>query len=156
MVTLSAPNLVVSGRLVRTDGSTRFRRSGNAISFGAFAVGQLVEVEGVVLRDGSVQASKVGLEDGADDNGGVEDNVEFTGRVDSVTPPSLVVAGRLVITDGSTRIERGGSAIALASIKTGDRVEIEEHRPLSREKRWKVVKLIERPAQELTGTTETP
>jgi small subunit ribosomal protein S17 len=40
--------------------------------------------------------------------------------------------------------------------KTGDRVEIEEHRPLSREKRWKVVKLIERPAQELTGTIETP
>jgi small subunit ribosomal protein S17 len=40
--------------------------------------------------------------------------------------------------------------------KTGDRVEIEEHRPLSREKRWKVVKLIERPAQELTGTMETP
>ena len=40
--------------------------------------------------------------------------------------------------------------------KTGDRVEIEEHRPLSREKRWKVVKLIERPAQELTGAVETP
>jgi small subunit ribosomal protein S17 len=33
--------------------------------------------------------------------------------------------------------------------KVGDRVEIEEHRPLSREKRWKVVRLIERPAQEL-------
>ena len=40
--------------------------------------------------------------------------------------------------------------------KTGDRVEIEEHRPLSREKRWKVVKLIERPAQELAGAVETP
>ena len=40
--------------------------------------------------------------------------------------------------------------------KTGDRVEIEEHRPLSREKRWKVVRLIERPAQELTGAVETP
>jgi small subunit ribosomal protein S17 len=40
--------------------------------------------------------------------------------------------------------------------KTGDRVEIEEHRPLSREKRWKVVKLIERPAQELTGAVEAP
>jgi small subunit ribosomal protein S17 len=39
--------------------------------------------------------------------------------------------------------------------KTGDRVEIEEHRPLSREKRWKVVKLIERPAQELTGAVES-
>jgi small subunit ribosomal protein S17 len=34
--------------------------------------------------------------------------------------------------------------------KAGDRVEIEEHRPLSREKRWKVVRLLERPAQELT------
>jgi small subunit ribosomal protein S17 len=34
--------------------------------------------------------------------------------------------------------------------KTGDRVEIEEHRPLSREKRWKVVRLIERPASELS------
>ena len=33
--------------------------------------------------------------------------------------------------------------------KAGDQVEIEEHRPLSREKRWKVVRLIERPAQEL-------
>jgi len=30
--------------------------------------------------------------------------------------------------------------------RTGDRVEIIEHRPLSREKRWKVTKLIERPA----------
>ena len=34
--------------------------------------------------------------------------------------------------------------------KAGDRVEIEEHRPLSREKRWKVVRLIERPASELS------
>ena len=34
--------------------------------------------------------------------------------------------------------------------KAGDQVEIEEHRPLSREKRWKVVRLLDRPAQELT------
>lgn len=30
--------------------------------------------------------------------------------------------------------------------KTGDRVEIMEHRPLSRSKRWMVMRLIERPA----------
>jgi len=30
--------------------------------------------------------------------------------------------------------------------KTGDRVEIVEHRPLSKEKRWKVARLIDRPA----------
>ncbi len=32
--------------------------------------------------------------------------------------------------------------------KAGDQVEIEEHRPLSREKRWQVVRLIDRPASE--------
>jgi small subunit ribosomal protein S17 len=31
--------------------------------------------------------------------------------------------------------------------KTGDRVVIIEHRPLSRDKRWKVIKLIERPQE---------
>jgi small subunit ribosomal protein S17 len=31
--------------------------------------------------------------------------------------------------------------------KTGDRVEIIETRPLSKDKRWKVSKLIERPAE---------
>lgn len=30
--------------------------------------------------------------------------------------------------------------------RIGDRVEISEHRPLSKQKRWKVSKLIERPA----------
>jgi small subunit ribosomal protein S17 len=31
--------------------------------------------------------------------------------------------------------------------KTGDRVVIVEHRPLSREKRWKIIKLLERPQE---------
>lgn len=34
--------------------------------------------------------------------------------------------------------------------KVGDRVEIIEHRPLSRSKRWAVVRLITRPASELS------
>ena len=36
--------------------------------------------------------------------------------------------------------------------KTGDRVEIVEHRPQSKEKRWLVSRLIDRPAQELTAS----
>ena len=32
--------------------------------------------------------------------------------------------------------------------QTGDRVEILEHRPLSKDKRWKVARLIERPEKE--------
>jgi small subunit ribosomal protein S17 len=34
--------------------------------------------------------------------------------------------------------------------RVGDRVEIIEHRPLSKNKRWLVVRLIERPASELS------
>ena len=34
--------------------------------------------------------------------------------------------------------------------KTGDRVEIIESRPLSREKRWAVARLVDRPAGELS------
>jgi len=40
--------------------------------------------------------------------------------------------------------------------RAGDQVEIEEHRPLSREKRWKVVRLIDRPASELTQQSVAP
>ncbi len=36
--------------------------------------------------------------------------------------------------------------------KVGDRVEIIEHRPLSKNKRWKVVRVIERAVQELPQT----
>jgi small subunit ribosomal protein S17 len=35
--------------------------------------------------------------------------------------------------------------------KTGDRVEIVEHRPISRQKRWAVVRLLDRPATELSS-----
>ena len=33
-------------------------------------------------------------------------------------------------------------------LKVGDRVEIQEHRPISRDKRWLVTRLIARPVQE--------
>lgn len=36
--------------------------------------------------------------------------------------------------------------------KVGDRVEIVEHRPMSKQKRWQVARLIDRPAQELTAS----
>ena len=36
--------------------------------------------------------------------------------------------------------------------KTGDRVEIVEHRPISRQKRWAVTRLLDRPASELSSS----
>jgi small subunit ribosomal protein S17 len=40
--------------------------------------------------------------------------------------------------------------------KIGDRVEIIEHRPLSKDKRWMVVRLVERPAAELAQKEASP
>jgi small subunit ribosomal protein S17 len=40
--------------------------------------------------------------------------------------------------------------------KIGDRVEIVEHRPLSRDKRWLCVRLVERPAAELAQKEASP
>ena len=54
--------------------------------------------------------------------------VEFTGRVQSITPPSLTVAGRTVWTDASTRIKRDDRTIALTDLRVGDLVEVEGRR----------------------------
>jgi len=105
----------------------------------------LVEVEGAPQRDGSVLATKIGSEDepanGGGNGGTVGAEVEFTGRAESVTPPTLRVAGRLVTTDGATRIERGGDAIALSAIRAGDLVEVEGFAPADGSVRAKKVKL---------------
>jgi hypothetical protein len=59
-----------------------------------------------------------------DDNAAAE--VSLTGRVDSVGAGQLLVGGRVVVVNGSTRVlDKKGNAIALASLKTGDTVEVE-------------------------------
>jgi hypothetical protein len=50
--------------------------------------------------------------------------VEFSGRVESVTPPTLMVSGRKVMTNGSTRIRRGDKTVGLADLKVGEKVEV--------------------------------
>jgi hypothetical protein len=61
---ISAPNLTVAGRLVRTDGSTRILDDrNNPISFSSLRAGMTVEVEGHAQSDRSVAAKKVKIED---------------------------------------------------------------------------------------------
>lgn len=78
---ISAPNLTVAGRLVVTDASTRIQSHGDEIPFSTLAVGDLVEVEGETLADGSVLAKKISLEEsGNDDNGGDENGGDDDGE----------------------------------------------------------------------------
>ncbi len=50
--------------------------------------------------------------------------VEFTGAIEMITPPTLKVAGRTVVTDAATEIERDGVRLGLADLHVGDTVEV--------------------------------
>lgn len=129
---VSAPNLTVAGRLVRTNGSTRILdRNNNPVGFSALSAGQTVEVEGNAQSDGSVLAFKIKMEDGAgddpgDDNGGGD--IEFRGAIQSISAPNLTVAGRLVRTSASTEIlDDRNNPISFSSLRAGMIVEVEGH-----------------------------
>ncbi len=114
---ISAPSLMVSGRSVVTDVNTKITRHGALITVADLAVGQTVEVSGIT-QSGSVLASKIKVEDDGQE-------ADFGGTISAITPPSLIVDARTVVTDASTRIERDGKAITLADLHVGDTVKVE-------------------------------
>jgi hypothetical protein len=60
---INGATLTVAGRTVVTDAATRIRRHGDTVPFSALQVGQIVEVEGSPMTNGSVLARKVTIED---------------------------------------------------------------------------------------------
>ena len=117
--------LQVAGRRVITDGSTQFLgRSNTPTSLRDFRVGDTVEVEGAAQADGSVYARKVKHEDGNENEHPPENEVAFTGAIQSLNP--FVVAGRTVVTDGNTRIlDKNNSRIPFSALQVGQKVEVE-------------------------------
>ena len=124
---IDGTRLRVLGRTVQTDALTQvLGRSNTPVAFSTLRAGDFVEVEGTNQADGSLYARKVKLEDGVGGGGGggTEDNVNFVGTIQSLSP--LVVAGRSVVTSGSTRVlDRKNNPITLAALKVGDKVEVE-------------------------------
>jgi hypothetical protein len=124
-------SLVVGGRTVRVDASTRLLgRNNETVALSAFRPGDPVEVEGIAQSDGSLLATKVKLEDAGNGGGagnGAGQDVQFTGSISSVSP--LTVAGRAVSTDGSTMyLGRRNEALSASDVlKVGNRVEVEGH-----------------------------
>jgi len=125
----------VSGTALRTttDGSGRFTLAGvpagrAELRFEGSGIDARLEIEGlqggqtltVTVRVSGNSASQVS--DGDED----QDEVEFKGKIDSVGSSSLVVAGRTVHVDASTRIlDSHKMPIPLSSLKPGDLVEVE-------------------------------
>lgn len=119
---INAPRFQVGDRSVVTDAATRFNGKGRIQSVADLRVGDRVEVKGTQQSDGSVLAREVKREEGADDDHDGE--AELKGRIESISPTSLQVAGKTVRTDASTRIERDDRRIALTDLRVGERVEV--------------------------------
>lgn len=117
---VSSPDLQVNGITVHTDGNTRITRKGRGITLADVKAGETVAVDGVLLPDGSVLARRLQAGEDADD-----DEVEFLGIVQSITPPSLTVSGVNVLTDANTEIERDDHKISLTDLQVGEIVQVE-------------------------------
>jgi hypothetical protein len=119
-------SLVVAGRTVRVDGSTRILGKDKLpVPLSSLGVGDVVEVEGTAQADGSVFARKIKVEDDDEDCGdGNGSYVEFRGTVSSLSP--LTIAGRTVKTDSGTRYYglRHQPATAADVLKVGNKVEV--------------------------------
>jgi Domain of unknown function (DUF5666) len=125
-VSPSTNSLMVAGRKVTVTSSTRIvGRDGQTIALTGLAAGQKVEVDGATQSDGSVQASKIKLEDNEGDDDQGENQVDFDGTISALSP--LTIAGRHVTTNSSTRYfgDHNASVPASDVLKLGNKVEVE-------------------------------
>lgn len=121
----SSPNLTltVGGRTVRTSVATVVRRSSNEVGLAALVVGQSLQVKGLARADGSVEASRLTIEDEAP---AVE--IEFEGTLTSMagSAPSLTltVGGRSVTTSAETVVRRSGDVLGFGALAVGQRLQV--------------------------------
>ena len=71
------------------------------------------------------------------------------GKVIGMTDSSITVQTKAkdsvtVFTMAETKFEKSGTAASMKDLKVGDRVLIEETRPLSKDKRWRIRQVIAR------------
>jgi hypothetical protein len=115
----------VSGRTVQVSATTVIQRNGQTAAFEALRIGDQIEAKGTV--QGSVLiAVRIEVRIAADPAPPAAAEVEFTGVISALDPAnrSLVVAGRRVLTNGSTLIRRRGDPVGFDALRVGQRVEV--------------------------------
>ena len=114
---INAPSLQVAGQVVVTTTSTQILTQARGhLDLGALRIGDAVTVRGSVHSDGQIEADEIDLD---------EDEAELSGAITAIAAPNLTVAGRTVVTDAQTEIERDDAKITLADLHVGDVVEVE-------------------------------
>jgi len=124
---VGASSLKVAGHVVLVNADTKIKRGDQTIGLADVKVGERAEVQARVQPDASLLAIKIKIEDDQnnDDQNDEQGQVDFSGHIDSINAPALVVSGRKVVTNSSTRIRRGDKTVTLADLKVGDKVEVE-------------------------------
>lgn len=114
---INAPSLQVAGQVVVTKTTTQIRTQGGAqLKLAVLRIGDAVAVRGRGRSDGTIEADEIEVEG---------DEAEFSGAIAAIAAPNLTVAGRTVVTDAQTEIERDDAKITLADLHVGDVVEVE-------------------------------
>lgn len=117
---LSDTSLTVARRTFQLTGQTTVvGDDGRATSAGALAVGRLVEVRGAVAPGGALVATRVEVEDFA------EDEVELTGTIEALAADGLTVSGlSFAVSDATVVLDPDRRPIAFADLAVGLTVEI--------------------------------
>lgn len=110
---LTATSLVVDGNTFVVDGETRVFRQGAEVGYGILGVGNLVVVKARLNSRGELVAREIKL------RVDVVPDMKLTGHVEQMTPPDLVVSGRIVHTNSGTAFVGLGDPRSLADIQVG-------------------------------------
>jgi len=121
LVTALSPDTLVVGTTAfrLTDTTVYVGNDNQPASYDDLAVGARVEVHGLYGADGSLTATRVELEDFADDE------VELTGVIEALTDASLTVAERtFTVTDATIVLDNDRLPIPFSSLTVGMLVEV--------------------------------
>ena len=120
---VGASSVTVSGHVLLVNADTKIKRDDRTIALADLKMGDKVEVDAVTEADGSLLATRIKVEDNDDNDN--DNEVDFKGTIESITAPNLMVSGRKVVTNGSTRIRSDDKTITLGDLKAGEKVEVE-------------------------------
>jgi len=112
--------LVVSDlSFVVSDSTEILDGNNNATTLNTLAKGDIVEVKADIQFDGTFLATRIKIEDS------FEDEVELTGTIDTVSGPTLVIAGLTFSTDAATEIiDDQNNPLTLSALHVGLLVEV--------------------------------
>src|SRR5690242_11246313 len=121
VASINGRDFQVSGTMIRTDSNTQIRANGMGAGIDDRILGEAADVDGSLQQDGSILARRINTA-----LKGTNNNVfEFTGAIESIIQPGrLVVAGRPVLTNSSTKIEIADKDASFSALAVGQKVEV--------------------------------